>query len=376
MNLEKNKLEKKLDTNEQRKPGVPPGLMQSFKRIITSEYFVLYLSIFWFISMLPIIPKIASARNLNNIFDFIWPLLAVCVGQTFVLLVAGIDLSQVSVIGITSVVGAVFMSNKIDPNVMADSPLWNIVLSEKGGILANSAWAVPVGIFMMLLVGTLIGLANGFFIAKLKMPPFMVTLVTQLFFLNLAILLTKSNNIIGLPESFTKIGKGDLGFIPYALLVTVILCIVSQVILSRTILGKWIYAVGTNVKASVISGVPHDAVIMFVYSFSGFCAAVASIIYSGRLEMGRPTLGQTIMMDIVGATIIGGTSLFGGKGKVLWTFFGVLFFILLTDVLNLFNLDTFTINIIKGLIILLAALFDVIRSRIQANDSKTEKAGA
>ncbi len=376
MNTGKNPLEKKLDSRVDIKRNSAAGFGHFFKRMLVSEYFVLYLSILWFVVMLPIVPRIASGQNLSNILEFIWPLLAVCIGQTFVLLVAGIDLSQISIIGITSVVGAIFMSNRIDPNVMSESPLWGNLLNENGGVMANSLWAVPVGILMMLLVGSLIGLMNGFFIAKLKMPAFMVTLVTQLFFLNLAILLTKSNNIMGLPKGFTEIGKGKVGFIPIALLVVAALCVVSQILLSKTVLGKWIYAVGTNIKASVVSGVPHDGVIMFVYSFSGFCAAFASVIYSGRLEMGRPTLGQTLMMDIVGATIIGGTSMFGGKGKVLWTFFGVLFFILLTNVLNLFNLDTFTINIVKGLIILLAALFDVLRTKIQANDVKVEKAGA
>ncbi|MCX7841999.1 MAG: ABC transporter permease [Clostridia bacterium] len=376
MSARKNPMDTKLQENPEKRMFRIPDLRQGIKRIMVSEYFVLYLSILWFIVMLPVIPNIASSRNLNNIFDFIWPLLAVCVGQTLVLLIAGIDLSQISVIGMTSVIGALFMSNRIDPNVLSDSPLWGTVISENGGIMANSMWAVPVGILMMLLVGSLIGLINGYFIAKLKMPPFMVTLVTQLFVYNLAIFLTKSNNIIGIPKAFTEIGKGKIGFIPVAMIITIVLCVLSQLLLSKTVLGKWIYAVGSNVKASVVSGVPRDGVIMFVYAFSGFCAAFASVIYSGRLEMGRPTLGQTLLMDIVGATIIGGTSMFGGKGKVLWTFFGVLFFVLLTNVLNLFNLDTFTINIVKGLIILLAALFDVIRTKIQANDTKVEKAGA
>jgi ribose/xylose/arabinose/galactoside ABC-type transport system permease subunit len=347
-----------------------------FKQILISEYFVLYLSIFWFVIMLPIIPGIASAGNLYNIFDFIWPLLIVCIGQTAVLLVAGIDLSQISIIGLTSVVGAVFMTNKVNPEVLGEMPLWGTLITEKGGVLANSIWAVPVGVLMMLLVGTLIGVLNGTFIAKLKMPAFMVTLVTQTFFLSLAIYLTKSNNIMGMPDSFNRIGSGRLGFIPIALIVALSLLFVSHILLSRTILGRWIYAIGTNVKASIVSGVPHDKVIVFVYAFSGFCAALASVVYSSRLEMGRPTLGREILMDIIGATVIGGTSMFGGKGKVKWTFFGVLFFILLTDVLNLFNLSFFTINIVKGLIILAAALFDVTRTRIHANDSKFEKVGA
>jgi ribose/xylose/arabinose/galactoside ABC-type transport system permease subunit len=373
VNLMMSKKEKSKEEKVVQRAG---DIKNIFKRILISEYFVLYMSILWFVTMLPIIPNIASSGNLYNIFDFIWPLLIVCIGQTFVLLIAGIDLSQTSIIGLCSVVGAVFMTNRVDVNVLGDIPLWGNMINENGGILANSSWAVPVGVLMMLLVGTVIGLLNGVFIAKLKMPAFMVTLVTQALFLSLAIYLTKSNNIMGLPKEFIRIGSGKLGFIPIALIVAITLLVLSHILLNKTILGRWIYAVGTNVKASVVSGVPHDKVIVFAYAFSGFCAALASVVYSGRLEMGRPTLGKEILMDIIGATVIGGTSMFGGKGKVKWTFFGVLFFILLTNVLNLFNLSFFTINIVKGLIILAAALLDVTRTRIVASENKVERVGA
>ena len=97
---------------------------------------------------------------------------------------------------------------------------------------------------------------------------------------------------------------------------------------------------------------------------SGFCAAVGGILYSARLEQGRPTLGSTLLLDIVGANVIGGISLAGGKGKVMWTIFGVVFFIFLSNTLNLLNLDFYFIDIVKGLIILAAAILDVVRSRL------------
>ena len=98
---------------------------------------------------------------------------------------------------------------------------------------------------------------------------------------------------------------------------------------------------------------------------SGLCAGVASILYSARLQMGRPTLGSSLLMDIIGATIIGGTSMYGGKGKVIWTLFGVMFFVLLSNILSLLNLSYFIINIVKGGFILLAALLDVSRTRLR-----------
>lgn len=197
-----------------------------------------------------------------------------------------------------------------------------------------------------------------------------------MFLLSFAIYLTQSRNVMGLPQSFTAFGTGSLVFIPYAAVFTIVIALAAHFILSKLVLGKWLYATGENETASIVSGVPTRKVTVFAYAFSGFCAAAGSAIYSARLGMGRPTLGEDIMMDIVGAAIIGGTSLAGGKGKVTWTLFGVLFFIILFNTLNLFNLSYFTINIVKGIVIIIAAFFDVIRSKLIARMSVTSGAGA
>ncbi len=117
--------------------------------------------------------------------------------------------------------------------------------------------------------------------------------------------------------------------------------------------GRWLYAIGTNMRAAVVSGVPARKVIILTYMFSGFCAAIASIIYSSRMGMGRPTLGDPLLLDIIGGVVIGGTSLAGGKGKIVWTFFGVIFLSLLGNALSLLNVPFFYIEIVKGSVILL-----------------------
>ena len=110
---------------------------------------------------------------------------------------------------------------------------------------------------------------------------------------------------------------------------------------------------------------PVARVIVTVFVISAVCAAIASILYTARLETGRPTLGAgNFLLDVIGATVIGGTSLFGGKGKIIWTFFGVLFFVLLSNTLNLMNLSAFHIDMVKGAVILMAALLDVVRTRL------------
>lgn len=361
-----------LESNSQ---GTKLTVQDILKRILLSEYFILYLSIAYFLVLAPFVANLASLENMKNIVSNMWPLFAIAIGQTVVLIIAGIDLSQTSIMGMTSVVGALIMSSGFNPVLFSKSPVWGWLINENGGPLANSVAAVPVALLAMVITGILIGIFNGVAITKLRMTPFMVTLVAQMFFGAFAIYITKSQNIIKLPEAYKVIGSGGIFFLPYAMLVAFALAVIAHVLLSKTMLGRWLYSVGTNTKASLTSGVPTDRVIIFAYAFSGFCAAVASILYSSRLEMGRPTLGANILMDIIGATVIGGTSMFGGKGKVKWTLFGVLFFVLLSNTLNLLNLSYFTINIVKGAVILLAALIDVTRTRIMTREFRIEKAG-
>ncbi len=114
----------------------------------------------------------------------------------------------------------------------------------------------------------------------------------------------------------------------------------------------------------MVSGVPVRKVIVLTYMFSGFCAAMASIIYTSRVDQGRPTLGEPFLLDIIAAVVIGGTSLSGGRGKIMWTFFGVIFLTLLGNALSMLNVPYFYIAIVKGSVILFAALIDVARRRI------------
>ena len=211
----------------------------------------------------------------------------------------------------------------------------------------------------MLAIGVVIGAANGAAIHVLRMPPFIVTLTAMMFFSGFAIWLTQSQNIYELPRLFTRIGGGLTGSVTIAASTAVAL----HFTLSRTSLGRWLYAIGRNVKTALVSGVPVSGTTMAAYTISGVCAALASILYTGRLETGSPVLGQRILLDVIGATVIGGTSLFGGRGKILWTVFGVLFMTLVDNSLNLLGLSNFAVLMAKGFVILGAALLDAARQR-------------
>jgi ribose/xylose/arabinose/galactoside ABC-type transport system permease subunit len=288
-----------------------------------------------------------------------------------VLIIAGIDLSQGAVVSLSSVMGAAFIAQSAQPIVFSKSPLWGVMLFEDGAILHDSVIGIPVAIIAMLGVGLLIGAFNGIAVAFARIPPFMVTLVTSMFVGALAIYVVKTENIIDLPDAFSTVsddfaipGLDGLEFFSIAMVIAISIAVVAHLVLSRSLFGRWLFSIGHSPRAALVSGVPVKKVIVATYIFSSVCAAAASIIYTARVDQGRPTLGAPLLLDIIAAVVIGGTSLFGGRGKIIWTVFGVVFLVLLGNALSLLNVPYFYVAIVKGLVILLAALLDVVRRRL------------
>jgi ribose/xylose/arabinose/galactoside ABC-type transport system permease subunit len=368
--------------------GAPrPRLVRRAGDLFLSDYFVLYLSIAYFLLLVPFLPTLATPANLANLLSNMWPLLVVAVGQTFVLTIAGIDLSQGAVAGLMSVVAAMLLATAAPVAVLGNTPIWGVFITEGGGLLGHVPYGTGIAIAIIVLLAALIGAFNGVAVAILRMPPFMVTLVGLIVISAFAIWLTQSNNIRELPQSFTDLGRGTLvsvyfgeqaeaqiprrqihAFVTWSMIIAIGVAIAAHILLNRTVFGRWVFAIGINRRTAEISGVPVMRVIVAVFVISAVCAAIASILYTARLETGRPTLGAgNFLLDVIGATVIGGTSLFGGKAKIIWTVFGVLFFVLLSNTLNLMNLSAFHIDMVKGGVILLAALLDVTRTRIMRN---------
>jgi len=308
-------------------------------RLIRSEYLVLVLCAVLVASLAPFTPGLLSSENSQNVLTSSLPLLVVAVGQTLVLISGGIDLSATSTIALTSVVGG-------------------MVMNTRNGWLAAHPLALAAAIPAMLVLGACVGGFNGLAVTKLRMPAFMVTLTTMMFLSGLAIWLTKSKNISELPANFTVLGNR----LWLALGIALGLSAAAHVMLTRSLFGHWLRAVGYNARTARVSGVPVDGVVIAAYVASGVFAAAASLLYTARLETASPVLGQRILLDVIGATVIGGTSLFGGRGKVVWTFFGVLFLTLLDNALNLLGLSHFSIMMVKGGVILFAALMDTART--------------
>lgn len=321
-------------------------------RLLGSEHLVLGLCVAYVLAIGPFVPGFSSRANLGNVASNLLPLLVLAVGQTFVLIVGGIDLSATAILALSSVVGA-------------------SIMTSQGGTLAGNPLATPAAVAAMIGVGVVVGLINGVSVARLGMPPFLATLATMMVAGGLAVWYAnwyaRSEAIHGLPDPFLAIGRESrLGFAPAAAAVAVGVTLASHVILRYTLLGRWIYAVGLNPRAAEASGVPVARVVAAAYGLSGACAAVGSILYTSRLETGLPEWSGRILLDVIAAAVIGGTSLFGGRGRVAWTVSGVLFVTLLDASLNLWNLSNFQIMMVKGAVILLAALLDAARERAAA----------
>lgn len=322
----------------------PPSHPAPNRRVWESDYLVLGLSLVYFAALAPFTPGFASASNLQTLVAYLLPILVVSVGLTLVLIIGGIDLSVTSTIALASVVGGKIMSGE-------------------EGWLAGSAWAWPVALLAMLLVGAGVGGINGLAVTMCRIPAFIATLTTMMFVSGAALWFTLSRKIGGLPPAFLLLGQRLWLVAGIAAAATIL----AHGLLSRTLYGKWLYAVGHNPRAALVSGVPVARVTFLTYVACGLFAGLSSILFTAALETGNPEMARDNLLDVVGAVVIGGTSLYGGRGRVLGTVFGVLFLALVDNSLNLLGLNFYSITMIKGGIILAAALADALRIRLLKN---------
>jgi ribose transport system permease protein len=319
-------------------------------RAVFSEHATLVLAVAYFLAVWPLVPDLATPANLTNLFMNMLPLLAVALGQTVVLITGGIDLSVTSIVAAASVAAAWAMT-AVDPAT---------------GQRVPQPATVPLAVALALGIGLAVGAFNGAAVAGLSLPPFIVTLGTMMMLGGATLWAAKSRNIANLPDRFTEVGFGSFAGLPYGFWVVAALAVAIHLTLTHTLPGRWLYATGHNARAALTSGVPVRRVTAAAYGISGVCAAVGSLLYTARLQVGTPTMGREILLDVIGAVVIGGTSLFGGRAKVLWTVSGVLLFSLIANSLDLLGLQPYTIMIVKGAVILVAAGLDVLRNRVLA----------
>lgn len=274
--------------------------------------------------------------NIANLFQQASVVGVVAVGMTFVILTGNIDLSVGSVAALCGMLVAVLMAQGCDPVVA-------VVITAFAGMACGAG------------MGTISALA--------QVPSFIITLAGLVSFRGLTYLLTDGVPVSGLPAGFATISSTMVPVFPgFAIasmgIIFITLCIIAGLVLRYTVFGEYVYATGGNPEAARLSGLPTRGMIIAVFSISGLMASFAGMLLTSRLRIGQPTAAQGLELDAIAAVVLGGTSLFGGRGSILGTFFAVMLLQVLRNIFNLLGWGSFYQMTVTGIIIVAAILLN------------------
>lgn len=282
-------------------------------------------------------PKFLSAGNLAGVARQTAVISIMAIGMTMVMVSGGIDLSVGSMLALAGVTGA---------------------LAMVGG--APSL----VGIGICVAAGAVLGLANGLGVTTLRIPPFLVTLGAMGIYRGSALLITDGKAVVGLPTDFGYLAEGQwLGVFPVPLLIVVVIAIAVHFVLVNTRVGRYCYAIGSNVEAARYAGVRVSRYLVLYYAILGALTGLAAAIEAARLVTGNPTGGEAYELRVIAAVVIGGGSLSGGQGSVAGTIIGALIMGVLANGANLLGISPFTQQVVIGAVIILATTFDEFQRR-------------
>ena len=280
-------------------------------------------------------PVFITPRNIFNIIRQVSMIGIIAIGMTFVILSAEIDLSVGSMVAFTGVIAA--------------------------GLQVYNGCSTFIATLVPLLLATLLGIGMGVVITKTNVHSFVVTLGMLSIARGLGLIYSGGYPISGLNPSFRFIGGGMIGPVPVPVIIYLGVIIVGYFILSQTTFGKYVYAIGGNREAARLSGIPVNFYRTIVFGICSFSAGIAGIILASRVNSGQPTAGLGWELDVIAAVIIGGTSLFGGRGGIIGTVIGSLFLGVLRNGLNLLDVSPFYQQVFIGLLIIIAVILDKFR---------------
>jgi ribose/xylose/arabinose/galactoside ABC-type transport system permease subunit len=300
-----------------------------------AEYVIVVAIILESIVFAIIAPQFLSVPNLINVALSIAITGILAVGMTAVILTGGIDLSVGSVAALAGVVAA--------------------TIAATGG-----GSAAALGGLAALSIGLAVGLFNGFMVAQFRVPPFVTTLAMLTICRGLAFIVTGGRSIGNLPASFGFLGRGHLLGVPVPVLLMLLVFAAGWFVLRRMKFGRHVYAVGGNREAAFLAGVNIKRTMLLVYILNGLLVGLAGLVLASRLGAGVPNAGLQYELDVIAAVVVGGTSLMGGRGSVIGTFWGAVFIGVLNNGLNLAGIDPYIQKIALGVVILLAVLADQI----------------
>lgn len=314
-----------------------PSTQRQHRQNIIVKFNLLFIFAALFVVASLVAPQFLTSQNLANLLQQSSLTGIVAIGMTLVILTAGIDLSVGSVAALAGMLVAIFIGLGIP---------WPLAL-----VLAVLAGAISGGI-----VGSLS--------AYLMLPAFMVTLAALQSVRGLTYLTTNGTPTTSdIPMGLRFLGAGSVGPIPTVGIIFIVVAIVAGIVLNKTTYGEYIYAVGSNKDAARLSGLPVKKILVSVYVISGSLAAFAGILLTARLTIGQPTANQGLELDAIAAVVLGGTSLFGGKGSIFGTFIAVLLLSVLRNLFNLMGLSSFFQMLVTGLILVAALILNHVLDR-------------
>ncbi|RVC20961.1 ABC transporter permease [Mesorhizobium sp. M7A.F.Ca.AU.002.02.1.1] len=278
----------------------------------------------------------ASANNIANLLRQGSMIAIMAVGQTFVIITGGIDLSVGAVVGFATVVVAMMIN--------AGFPIW-------------------LAILVTLLVGVPIGMFHGFGIVKMGLPPFIITLATLTSLRGIGLLMTNGNSININSDTFTAFSRNSFIGIPNLFWMVILVGIPAYIFLHHSRWGRYLFSVGSNAEASRLSGVNVQRTIYMAYTLSGLCAAFVGVLLAARIGIGNPTQAEGWELQAIASSVIGGTSLFGAVGSVHGPLLGAFILATINNGANLLNVNSFWQRIITGALIIIIVYFDGLRRR-------------
>lgn len=296
------------------------------------SFALVFIIIAIFVVMSFVSPVFFTSQNIINIIRQISINGIIAVGMTFVILTGGIDLSVGSVVAVTSVICGYLLKQGVN-------------------------WLLTCVI--ALAVALLYGCFNGVLVAYIGFQPFIATLATVTMGSGIALAFSNGKPFTISNKSFLSIGQGDVLGIPIPIILLIIVVVIGIVILKTTTFGRYVFAIGGNKNAAKLSGVRTKRVELMVYVMSALCAAVVGLILSARISSGQPTAGEGYELDAIAAVAIGGTSMSGGIGTLTGTIFGFILLGLMTNSMNLLNINSFYQEIAKGILIIIAVFLDM-----------------
>ena len=310
--------------------------MNRFFRTYRSELSMLLVFVIFYIVMSFASPAFNTKVNVLNVLSQMSVVAILAIGQTFVIVSGGIDLAVGMAVGLSGMLGAMYMS-------------------KTGNLL--------VGVLIVIGVACLIGFFNGFLVGYLRIAAFIATLGSQVICNSLTYVLSDGNSYSGFPRMLDTIGNHKFFGIRFYIIFMVLLYILMTWVMSSTKLGRFTYSIGSNSEAARLSGINTRKYTMLCYAVSGLMVGLAALVNMVRLMAVDPTTGGGLEMDSIAASVIGGVSMAGGKGTLPGTFVGILLSSFLRNALNLLGINPFWQGTVTGVVIIVAVLAESFASK-------------